>query len=421
MRRVAWGLLLTFVFTIPWEYSLNLGQPLGHVARIAGILALLAAILAVLQQGRVRTVGPIQWLALAFFLWICASYFWSIAPDVTLEKMRGFFQELMIVWLIWELAESPEDVRSLMRAYVAGAWVLALLTLGSLVSGGSEVDQIRFVAEGQDANDMARYLDLGLPMAALLLTCERGRFARVLAAGYLPLGVLAVLVTASREGFVAALIALSGCGVLLYSRYRRAVVGAIALLPAIVFGLSLIVPHGTFERLATIPEELNRGDLNQRWNIWHAGWQAFVHAPLVGTGAGSFVSAAGLNPVDTAHDTALSILADGGLIALFLAATIVALTARAVVQMRGPLQLALTTTLLGWITTSLVATVEENRSTWLLIGLIAIAGKMAAEDPRAAALCFGENGEPVKVQARARDANPAAGLNPIEAGETSCR
>ena len=420
MRRVAWGLLLTFAFTIPWEYSLNLGEPLGHVARIAGILALLAAILAVLQQGRVRTLGPIQWLALTFYLWICASYFWTIVPDLTLEKMRGFFQELMIVWLVWELAESPEDVRSLMRAYVAGAWVLALLTLGSLASGGSEVDQIRFVAEGQDANDMARYLDLGLPMAALLLTCERRTVARIFAAGYLPLGVLAVLVTASREGFVAALIALAGCGLLLYWRYRRAVVGAIALLPLIVLVLSLIVPHGTFERLATIPEELNRGDLNQRWNIWHAGWQVFVHAPLVGTGAGSFVSAAGLNPVDTAHDTALSIVADGGLVALLLAAMIVTFAVLGVVQTRGPLQLALATALFGWLTTSLVATVEENRSTWLLIGVIAVAGRMAAEDPRAVKLCFGEIGRHAEAQGRECNANPRTGVGATAAGETSC-
>ena len=60
MRRVAWGAMLAFAFTIPWEYSLNLGEPLGHVARIAGILALLAAIPAVLQGGRLRTPGPLS-------------------------------------------------------------------------------------------------------------------------------------------------------------------------------------------------------------------------------------------------------------------------------------------------------------------------------------------------------------------------
>jgi hypothetical protein len=420
MRRVTWALLLTFVFTIPWEYSLNLGEPLGHVARIAGILTLLAAVPAVLQQGRVRTLAAVQWLVLTIYLWLCASYFWTIAPDVTLEKIRGFFQELMVVWLVWEFAESSQDLRSLMRAYVAGAWVLALLTLGSLVSGGNAVDQIRFVAEGQDANDMARYLDLGLPMAALLLTCERRTIARVLAAGYLPLGVLAVLVTASREGFVAALIALSGCAVLLIRRYGRVVVGAVVLLPAIVLGLSLIVPHGTIERLSTIPEELNRGDLNQRWNIWDAGWQAFVHAPLVGTGAGSFVSAAGLNPVDTAHNTALSILADGGLVALFMAAIIAALVVRAVAQVRGPLQLALATALLGWMTTSLVATVEENRSTWLLIGMISVAARVTADDPRGVLRCFGQDGWRASADRQKSDANAGVGAKAIEAGETSC-
>jgi O-antigen ligase len=351
---------------------------------------------------------------------MCSSYFWSIAPDMTLEKMRGFFQELMIVWLVWEFAESPDDVRSLMRAYVAGAWVLALLTLGSLVSGSAEVDQIRFVAEGQDANDMARYLDLGLPMAALLVTCEKRWIGRFLALGYLPLGVLAVLVTASREGFVAALIALTGCGLLLVRRYKGMAVGAVALLPVIVFGLLFVVPHGTLERLATIPEELNRGDLNQRWNIWDAGWQAFVDAPLAGTGAGSFVSAAGLNPVDTAHNTALSILADGGLLSLFVAVTIVAFAVRALVQMRGPLQLALATALLGWFTTSLVATVEENRSTWLLIGLIAAAGRMAAEQPRTVERCFGDNdGRTDSQDHESRVALPASG-RAIEAGEPLC-
>jgi len=55
MRKAAWGLLLVFVFTIPWEYSLDLGDPLGNVARIAGLVLLLVAIPAVLQAGRLRT------------------------------------------------------------------------------------------------------------------------------------------------------------------------------------------------------------------------------------------------------------------------------------------------------------------------------------------------------------------------------
>jgi hypothetical protein len=162
MRRIAWGLLLLFAFAIPWEYSLDLGEPMGNVARVAGVLLLLVAIPAVLQAGRWRLPGPLQWVVLAFYLWFCCSYFWTIDPMTTLDKIRGYFQEIMIVWLVWEFAESPRDLRWLLRAYVAGSWVLAVLTLANFVSPeASAAQQIRFVAEGQDPNDAARFLVLG--------------------------------------------------------------------------------------------------------------------------------------------------------------------------------------------------------------------------------------------------------------------
>ena len=74
MRRIAWVLLLLFAFTIPWEFSLDLGEPLGNISRLVGLLLLLVAIPAILQVGGLRAPGPVQWLALAFFLWICCSY-----------------------------------------------------------------------------------------------------------------------------------------------------------------------------------------------------------------------------------------------------------------------------------------------------------------------------------------------------------
>jgi O-antigen ligase len=389
MRRIARVLLLLFAFAIPWEYSLDLGEPLGNIARIMGLLLILVAIPAVLQAGRLRTPGPLQWLVLAFYLWFCCSYFWTIDPLQTLEKMRSYFQEMMIVWLVWEFAESPRDLRALLRAYVAGSCVLAALTVANLASPEAIASgQIRFVATGQDPNDVARFLDLGLPLAALLVNCERRWPARLLSLCYLPLGLVAVLLTASRGGLLAALVALAGCGILLFRSHARGVLAGTLALPAIAAALWFTVPHATFERLATIPEQLHGGNLNQRLNIWTAGWHAFVQAPLVGTGAGSFVGAAGLNPLDTAHNTALSILVSGGLCAFFLAVAIVAVTTWSILQTHGPLPLALATTLLVWIVTSIVATVEENRTTWLLLALIVLAGRLAVEEPEAVVACF---------------------------------
>ena len=389
MRRIAWGLLLAFAFAIPWEYSLNLGERLGNAARIAGVLVLLVAIPAVLQAGRLRAPGPMQWLTLAFYLWFCCSYFWTIEPLATLEKLRGYFQEMMIVWLVWEFAGSPRYLRSLLRAYVAGSWVLVALTLANFSSPEAiAAGQFRFVAEGQDPNDVARYLDLGFPLAALLVNCEPRWPGRLLALGYLPLGLVAVFLTASRGGFIAAVVALAGCAILLGRDHPRGVLAGAFGLPAIAAAFWFWVPHETFERLATIPSQLQSGSLNERTNIWALGWHAFAKTPLIGTGAGTFVSAAGLAPINTAHNTALSILVSGGLCALCLFAALVALAVRSVLRTRGPLRLALGTSLVVWMVTTLDATVEENRTTWLLLALIALAGRLAVEEPAGMATCF---------------------------------
>jgi O-antigen ligase len=389
MRRAAWILLLFFAFAIPWEYSLDLGEPLGNVARIAGLLVLLAAVPAVLQAGRMRTPGAFWRLTLAFYLWFCCTYFWTVDPSATLEKIRAYFQEMMIVWLVWEFADTPADLRALLRATVAGSWVLALLTLAAVRSPlAIAAGQIRFAAYGQDPNEVARFLDLGFPLAALLLNCERRRPARLMALGFLPLGLVAVLLTASREGFLAAVLAFAGSILLLTLGHPRRVMAALFVLPPFLAALWYVIPGAIFDRLATIPEQLRSGDLNQRLNIWSAGWGAFVHAPLLGTGAGSFVAAAHLAPIDTAHNTALSIAVGGGLCALFLATLLVALAARYALQTQGPLRLALVTSLLVWAVTSLAATVEENRTTWLLLAIIAVAGRLAAEDRDGLADCF---------------------------------
>ena len=383
MRRLAWFLLVLFVFAIPWEYSLDLGPPLGNAARIAGLLVLLVAVPSALQAGRVRALGMMQWMVLALFLWLCCTCLWTIDGAVTLAKMRGNFQEFMIVWLVWEFAETPDDLKTLLRAFIAGSWVLAILTLANFSSPEAIAEgQYRFVAYGQDPNDVARFLDLGFPLAALLLGSEQRWLPRLLAAGYLPLGLVAVLLTASRGGFLAALVALAGTIVILFRGRARAAFAAVLVLPAVAAAMWLAVPAETYQRLATIPAQLRNGDLNQRINIWSAGWRAFVHAPVLGTGAGTFTDAAHLSPIDTAHNTALSLAVSGGLCALFLATVVFALAVRNVAAMRASLRLAFAVALIVWSVTAIVASVEESRTTWFLMAAIAVAARLSGESPR---------------------------------------
>jgi len=382
MRKSARAVLLLFAFTIPWEYSLDLGAPWGNIARVVGLILLLVTELAILQAGSLRRPGPLQWATLALFLWLCCSSLWSVTPEMTGTKLRGYFQEMMLVWLVWELLETPADLRNLLRAWLAGSWVLAILTIANFVMNDPALSgQIRFVAAGQDPNEVARYIDLGFPVAALLLDGRERWPGRFLAAGYVPFGFVCVLLTASRSGFLVAVLALLGCGAILFQRSSRALVAGSFVLPALAGLVWVIAPHETLLRLGTIAEQLQNADLNQRLNIWTAGWHAFISAPILGHGTGSFVAAAGLAPEDTAHNTPLSIVVEGGLVELALAAAIVAYSLKALLRMKGLLRIALFTGLVAWLISSLVGTVGESRMTWLLLATIALAKRVTSEKP----------------------------------------
>ena len=115
MRRLTWFLMLAFVFAMPWEYSLNLGDGIGDIARVLGLLVLVCAIPTVLQAGQLRTPTLVHALTLAVFLWFCLTVFWSVDTTVTLTRVRGYFQELMIIWLLWEFAADERDRETAVR------------------------------------------------------------------------------------------------------------------------------------------------------------------------------------------------------------------------------------------------------------------------------------------------------------------
>jgi hypothetical protein len=124
--------LLIYAFTIPWEYSLDLGAPFGNIARIVGLLLLMVAIPAVLQAGKMRTPNALEWLALAMYLWFACTCFWTVDTVTAAAKMRGYAQEMMVVWFLWEFAEDRHELRAILRMRLAGSWVLAALTIVDL-------------------------------------------------------------------------------------------------------------------------------------------------------------------------------------------------------------------------------------------------------------------------------------------------
>jgi len=353
---------------------------MGNVARILGLLLLGLGVLIVLRNRGLRRVAAFHWLVLSLYLYFCCSYFWTADADATVEKIRAYFQVMMIVWLVWEFGVTPEHLRGLVRAFVAGCWVLAILTFLNFSSTAAmSANQVRFVADGQDPNDVARFLDLGLPFGALLFATERTWLVRIIAIAYLPVGLLAAVLTASRGGLAGAIVAVLG-GAILVVRWRPGLAGVVlAAMATAVGGLVSMVPRETLERLATIPEQVGTSDFNDRATIWISGWDAFTKAPWLGYGAGNYAIASGLSAGDTAHNTLMAVLVTGGLVGIGLFAAVLVFVGRAVWQTRGLVRIGLATVVVVVGITSMVGSVEENRTTWLIFGLVVLAARMQRE------------------------------------------
>jgi hypothetical protein len=71
---------------------------------------------------------------------------------------------------------------------------------------------------------------------------------------------------------------------------------------------------------------------------------------------------------------------EGGVVALLIGTAIGAFSAVCALQLSGPLRIAFATALLAWGVSSTVATVQEERTTWLLLGAIAVAARLGAGD-----------------------------------------
>lgn len=381
MRRATKLLLLLFAFAVPWEYSLDFGEPWGNVARLVALALVLVATPTALARGKMRNPGGLQWLVVALFLWFCCTAFWTRDLNTTLGSMRGYAQVMMIAWIAWEWVENASDFRRVLRAMLAGMWVLALLTIADAVAAhGTDTSQIRFAAVGQDPNDVARFLDFGFPLAALLLDWEDVSIWRFASIGYFLAGIVAVLLTASRGGFLAAVISLLGCGILFLRHPFRGMVWVALATPMIGAVIWYAIPDATLQRLATIPTQLAGGDINQRLNIWEAGWRAFAQSPVLGQGAGNFLAAAGVAEGDTAHNTALSLAVEDGLVGLGLMLAILVVVTHSAWKTRGSLRIALLSLMAVWCVSSVVGTLAESRMTWLIFTLLVVAERLFGEE-----------------------------------------
>jgi O-antigen ligase len=318
MRSLAYALVWVFVFAMPWENAVVL-PGVGTITRVLGLVTFGAGVLAAVMDGKFRRPGLFLVVTTLFVIWSLTSAFWAIDSFEVVRRSKTYAQLALMVWLLWELAPSGRSYVHALQAYVLGAFVVAGATLWNYLSGAVAIEA-RYTAAESNANDLAMILVLAIPIAWYLSLVAHGWFWRWTNRLYVPIGVIAVLLTASRGGLITTLVALTIVLWTVGSIRWTTRIAVVALLVVGAFGVSKVVPQSSWERLATTHRNLQSGDIGSRGVIWRAGLRAFDDHKLAGVGAGGFGYAVEpeLGREFAAHNAFIAVLVELGFVGLAL-------------------------------------------------------------------------------------------------------
>jgi len=320
MSKAAFWSLWCFVFVLPWDKFIVI-PVLGSIPRLVGLVASAVGVVHVLAQRRVRPLSWFHVFAVLFVLWSGVSAFWSMDPQATGVRFLTYLQLVVLVWLIWEIAWSPERQRALLQAYVLGVSFAAVVTLHRYLSHVAIVDvTTRFTALSFNVNELGMTLMLGLPMAWYLSFSQPHQRLAWMWRLYIPLGVTAILLTASRGAFLATLVALAIIPWTLGRLRMRTKVALYAFCAGTLLAAAQFVPETSWERIATIRSDVDAGYFGGRGAIWKAGLEVAQEHPVAGVGAGAYGAAVEQTLFFGwgAHSVPLAILVENGIVGLLL-------------------------------------------------------------------------------------------------------
>jgi O-antigen ligase len=374
LSRAAWAALCVFVFSIPWEKSIQLPGTVT-LSRLIGIIAFAAAAAVAFRRRPVRNPNLILSLAAVFVAWAALTWFWSLNPDATVTRVSTLAELLAMAWLIWDSCRERVRQRQLMQAYVWGA-VAASASAYVRYSNNQQTYWRRYAAAGFDPNDFGLILAISIPLALYL--CLRQGWARWAYRLAVVAVMGAILLTASRMAMVTAFTAFVFPLWTWRHADRAQRAASMILLAMFLLGVFRFAPAPARERLATITTELTQGTLHNRTTIWKTGLKVFRQHPVAGIGAGAYPEAVepwlGTPGVPghfyVAHNTFLSVLVECGAIGFLFYGLMIGV-AVIFVWTLPPAERALWAVILAvWTIGVSTLTWEQYKPSWLILALI---------------------------------------------------
>jgi O-antigen ligase len=391
-RRPAYG-VAGLIALVPFAFY----RDVGHTTITLSKVALLGAIAGLALRGAgidaLRRPAAAR-IVLAGLLVVAATAL-SIAhaefAEPALRETLKACEYVALFATVVTAARADPSERPIRIAFAASLALVALLALAQELGGapsglwfaGHAIPRIAGPLEGP--NQLAGYLGLALPVVVAFLLRSPTRFERAAFA----LGSAALVLTISRAGVAAAIVAIAIVAVRSPARGRRSALtvgatGALAGLALLAFwGFAATHSLAGFDllgRFSTLAEVAQPGSVGDRSQLWAAALVLWHRHPVFGIGAGNFefeLARAGFPGLRThANSLYLQALAEGGIVSF--AATL-ALVAVSIVSFarrsREPLVVAAFAASVGFalhqIFDLLVFFPKVGELWWILLGLAA--------------------------------------------------
>lgn len=313
IHKLAWWSMLALIFQIPWGNGLWDG-----IAKVLALITFAFAGLLLVTRGTHKHFSFFNLMALVLGCWHLVALWW--APDHTYGiKAANTFTQLVLMSFVYAfLINDAYKLRLAYLAYVSGAIVAFGIIFSNFLRGINGPYYNRFTIENIETDSMAIILSLAIPMAVWLYTQYKNPIAKALSLMCVPIIFYGIFLTGTRTGLVTGMVGIMYLGF----TQRKAPINLKIIYAALLVGLITAVislaPKESVERIFSIGQAIQSGDLNSREVIWQFSIESWKENPIIGGGTGSLGH--GLNrfhvEFKSAHNSYVQILTEHGLIGL---------------------------------------------------------------------------------------------------------
>lgn len=381
LRNAVFRLLCLIALMIPFEELISLMDRTASGISLVASLALLPALIAIISSRKNKPIPVIGVFLSIYILWCSASILWSLDIKQTFLTVRSYGALLLTIWMLWEFVDSEKKLFLIMRSYLVGCMISIGILFSSYFSiGGIIREGVRFTAGSMNQNRLATILALGLLFSAYLLAHPHSKYS-LLYWLYFPSACLAILLTGSRGGGAAMILALLFCFLIVRKGSKKKAIALVLNFTCIVLIIPNIVPMGLMKRVI---EGTRSSSFEQRKELWYAGIEIWLDAPIGGVGSGAFSATVDkrIGRLRPAHNTFIQILVEDGIVGFAIMLIVWILLVRTALKMARGERLLWLGVLCSWVLVSMSSSIDYAKFTWLIYGCTTVHGSLVMASNR---------------------------------------